>query len=298
MDKIHSMCDWVTAVRPWSFPASSMPVVVSLAYLYWAEGSIDWYAGLWALLTIVLFHASGNTWSDYHDYLRGVDAADTIGVQTLTERVFRPKEIRCLSFCLLATALLSGLGLILHVGWPLLVFGLAGVALSLGYPWLKYHAMGDYDIFLTYSVLPMLGTSYVALGRIYWPLLWLVLPVGLITVAILHINNTRDTCTDARVHIRTLAMQLGIGASLRLYRVEVLLPFVWLLGCMVGGVLPWWSALAFLALLPASKGVGATLRFHTQGVSAISRLDEHTARLQLFFSLLLAVSFLVAGGLS
>ena len=33
--KKHSLKDWMIAVRPWSFPASSMPVVVTLAYLYW-----------------------------------------------------------------------------------------------------------------------------------------------------------------------------------------------------------------------------------------------------------------------
>ena len=29
--KKHSLKDWMIAVRPWSFPASSMPVVVTLA---------------------------------------------------------------------------------------------------------------------------------------------------------------------------------------------------------------------------------------------------------------------------
>ena len=39
-----------------------------------------------------------------------------------------------------------------------------GCVLILLYPWLKYHALGDVDIFLTYSLLPILGTSYVVTG--------------------------------------------------------------------------------------------------------------------------------------
>lgn len=63
--KKHSLKDWMIAVRPWSFPASSMPVVVTLAYLYWMQQDINWVNGIWALLNIVVFHAAGNTWSDY-----------------------------------------------------------------------------------------------------------------------------------------------------------------------------------------------------------------------------------------
>ena len=82
--KKHSFKDWLIAVRPWSFPASAMPVIVTLAYLYWAYGVIEWANGLLALVGIVIFHASGNAWSDYFDFERGVDRVDTFGVKTLT----------------------------------------------------------------------------------------------------------------------------------------------------------------------------------------------------------------------
>ena len=34
--KKHSLGQWLFAVRPWSFPASAMPILVTLAYLFWA----------------------------------------------------------------------------------------------------------------------------------------------------------------------------------------------------------------------------------------------------------------------
>ena len=42
----HSLKDWLVAVRPWSFPASAMPVAVILAFLYWMQPttSIVWTA--------------------------------------------------------------------------------------------------------------------------------------------------------------------------------------------------------------------------------------------------------------
>ena len=95
--KKHSLKDWMIAVRPWSFPASSMPVVVTLAYLYWMRQDINWVNGIWALLNIIVFHAAGNTWSDYFDYKHKVDARDTFGAKTLTDGMFAPREIYGLS---------------------------------------------------------------------------------------------------------------------------------------------------------------------------------------------------------
>ena len=118
--KKHSLKDWMIAVRPWSFPASSMPVVVTLAYLYWMRQDINWVNGIWALLNIIVFHAAGNTWSDYFDYKHKVDARDTFGAKTLTDGMFTPREIYRLSMALLAVALVAGIGLLWRTGLPLL----------------------------------------------------------------------------------------------------------------------------------------------------------------------------------
>ena len=110
--KKHSLKDWLIAVRPWSFPASAMPVIVTLAYLYWAYGVIEWANGLLALAGIVIFHASGNAWSDYFDFERGVDRVDTFGVKTLTSGQFMPLEIRNLAIGLMVPAVMVGLWLV------------------------------------------------------------------------------------------------------------------------------------------------------------------------------------------
>lgn len=293
--KKHSFKDWMIAVRHWSFPASAMPVVVTLAYLFWMKEDVDWVNGVWALLNIVIFHAAGNTWSDYYDYKRGVDAKDTFGAKTLTDGMFTPKEIYRLSLGLLIVALAGGVGLLLRTGLPLLYIGLGGAACSLLYPVLKYNALGDVVIFMAYALLPTLGTAYVATGLIYWDVMWIAIPVGLITVAILHANNTRDIQTDARAGIKTLAMKLGEKTSVILYCIETLFPFGWIIGCAVTGTFPWWSLLVLPVLIPAMQNI---LRYPVKGASAIIHLDEQTAKLQLLFSWAFALSFFIAGWLS
>ena len=294
----HSLKDWLVAVRPWSFPASAMPVAVTLTYLYWLQQDVNWLNGVWALLNIVVFHAAGNTWSDYFDYKHRVDREDTHGVKTLTSGMFQPQEIYRLSLSLLVVALVAGIGLLWRTGLPLLYIGMGGVACTLLYPSLKYRALGDVVIFIAYALLPMLGTAYAATGVADWNTMWVALPVGLITVAILHANNTRDMQTDVRADIRTLAMTVGARTSMLLYYLEVLVPFAWVVCCAAAGIFPWWSLLVLPALGPALGNVRLMACYPSTGMEGIARLDELTAKLQLLFSLSFALSFVLARVLS
>ena len=292
--KKHGFKAWLIATRPWSFPASSMPVVATLSYLFWAGESINWLIGLWTLATIIVFHAAGNTWSDYFDFKKGVDREDTVGGTSITSGEFQAGEIKKLATWLLVVAVASGLALAYCTGLPTLYFGLAGCVLTLLYPMLKYHALGDLDIFLTYSVLPILGTSYVVTGSIVEKSLWLVLPIGLITVGILHINNARDIEHDKRAGIKTFAMLMGKRASVYIYLAELIIPFI----CIVAGILckamPAGAIAVFIALKPAIDNCRAMLKLPTEGMKAVTGIDESTAKLQLAFSMTLSVVCLVA----
>lgn len=293
--KRHTFKEWMIAVRPWSFPASAMPVVATLGYLFAFHRDVNWVNGIWALLNIIVFHAAGNTWSDYFDYRKKVDAEDTFGVKTLTSGMFTCKEIMILSISLLVVAVAGGILLWLRTGIPLLYIGLAGAACSLLYPFLKYHSLGDFVIFAAYAFLPTLGTVYAASLTVDWHVLYIAVPVGLITVAILHANNTRDIRTDNRAHITTIAMNMGTKASVWLYCFEVLFPFLWISGCVVAGVLPVWCLLSWIAVVPALMNSRIAVSYFKQGADAIAGLDEATAKLQLVFSLVLTLSFILAG---
>jgi len=285
----HTLKDWIIVTRPWSFPASAMPVAATLFWLWAAGFEVNWLFGLWAVVNIILVHASGNIWSDYFDFKKGVDAKDTYGVVTLTSGQFAPKEVMMLSVAILVAAVAGGVGLVLLTGLPLLWIGMCGVALSLLYPALKYNAFGDLVIALCYAVLPMLGTTFIASGEIIPAVLWIAVPVGCITVAILHINNTRDIETDRRAGIKTLAMVSGRNASVLIYCFEMALPYVWTVGIVLAGIVPW-TVLTVLLSAPLALGnARAVLCFKEKGIDAIARLDEKTAQLQLVFSTLLII---------
>lgn len=292
--KKHTFNEWVIAVRPWSFPASAMPIIVTLAYLFWTGAEMNWLLGLWALVGMVLFHCTGNVWSDYFDFKKKVDAEDTFGAKTLTTGMFKPEEIRNLAIGFLVVSVACGLGLLAVTGLPLLWIGLAGVACTLLYPVLKYNALGDFDIVMAFAFLPTLGTSYVATGAIDWNVLFVALPVGLITDGILHSNNSRDVVTDRRAGISTMAMSMGAEKSAWLFGFEMLFPYVWVAALSMVGLLPVYTVFIFLTLPIAIGNARTMAKSLKAGVEMIADLDVKTANLQLMFSVLLTAALVAA----
>ena len=276
--KGHTIKEWLIATRPWSFPASSMPVLVSIMFL-WSQGiEVSWGLGFMALVNIILVHAVGNVWSDYFDYRKGVDADDTYGVRTLVDKQFTPKEMLTLSLILQVLAVGMGLVRVYLTGITLLWFGLAGIALSLLYPPLKYAAMGDLVIMACYSILPMLGTTFICSGEIVPAVLVLAIPVGSITVAILHANNTRDIETDRRAGIRTFPILSSRSEAIRIYVFEVIMPYCWLLIMVLLGYESPWTLLTIITLPLALGNSKKMLSCRTEGIKAISQLDEATEK--------------------
>jgi 1,4-dihydroxy-2-naphthoate octaprenyltransferase len=271
-----------------------MPIIVTLAYLFWKGAEINWLYGAWALVGMMLFHMTGNTWSDYFDFKKKVDADDTFGAKTITTGMFEASEIRNLAIGLLIVSLACGLGLFSVTGLPLLWIGLAGMALTLLYPFLKFNAFGDLDILLTFAFLPTLGASYAATGVIDWDVLYVALPVGLITDGILHSNNTRDILTDKRAGITTMAMALGGKLSSWLYGFEMIFPFVWIGVLSMIGIMPLHTIIVFMTR-PVAVACHRTMnRSLKEGARPIADLDVRTANLQLVFSALLTVAFVAA----
>lgn len=295
----HDIKEWATALRIWSAPASAMPVIVFISYIYWrgagtAGTGFDLYAGIAALFLMILLHAAGNTWSDCFDFRYRVDAEDTFGATSLTTGMFSMKEIMGVAMLLTAISVAGGVVMVVWKGWALLWIGIAGVVCMLLYPYLKYRAAGDIAILLTFGILPSFGINYVVSGSLSADILWAAVPVSLITVAILHAGNTRDTVTDRRAEIKTIPIAIGSKWTKILYYLELSLPFPCVAAAVAAGAFPVWSLIALFALIPAFRNM-RTMQESGGDNRSLSTLDESTAKLQLVFSLLLAASFIIGG---
>lgn len=297
----HTFKDWFMATRLWAFPASTMPIIASASFMFWKTWGTPHYETLsisnaaLTLLTMVLFHAAGNLWSDVNDYLKKVDNEEAYCVKTLVSGQFSLREIRLFSLSFFVAAIISGF-VLLYLSGPLtLWFGVAGVVFTLLYPFMKYRAMGDLDIFLTYGILPCIGTGYVMSGEIVPELAWVALSVGLITVAILHTNNMRDVHTDTKAGIHTFAMLIGHKTSKVVYVSEVIFPYLLAVVLSVIGIFPLYALVVLLTLPLVWKPCRLIWTSTTDTLDTIAPVDGMTAQLVLCFGLPLSLSFIVAG---
>ncbi|MBN1125990.1 MAG: prenyltransferase, partial [Sedimentisphaerales bacterium] len=216
--KKSNLAVWLQAVRAFSFPASIVPVAVGAVMAAHFEGPVAWWLLPLIALASVAMHAATNLVSEYFDYVKGVDQADTYGSsRVLVERLLPPRHVFVGGLVLFVVSCGIGLVFIAVRGVPILILGLVGAlagffysARPVGY---KYFALGDALVFLLMGPLMVIGSFFVLTGSYSNDVLIASLPVGCLVAAILHANNMRDIGFDRRVHVRTVANLLGYNLS-------------------------------------------------------------------------------------
>ena len=294
--------EWILATRPWSFATSVFPAIVAVCYIFYFCNdceSINWCFGLWAVVGTLIVHAGGNLMSDYFDFKYDVDREGYIVDSSILmiNGIFTPRQFLIYGLSCLTAGSLIGIYLFLHTGWPLLIIGVFGILGAIFYYLLKYRALGDLLIFIIYGPLIMLGTAYVLTGVINIAVLLLSLPIALLSVNILHANNTRDIETDHHSGIRTLAMNLGVRRSIWMYNTFIISAYLLIALFTVIKLLPPLSLIVLLSTPLAWRNIKIMGRAETEGKEAIRTLDGLTAQLQLAFCTTLSIGLLISGWL-
>jgi 1,4-dihydroxy-2-naphthoate octaprenyltransferase len=128
------------------------------------------------------------------------------------------------------------------------------------------------------------GSAYVSLDRVTGLALLASVPVGLLSVSVLVVNNLRDIPTDRAVGKQTLAVRMGDAGTRRLY-------VACLAGAFVVAVMVASSRhLALVALLAAALAIGpAKIVLEGAEGSKLIPVLAMTGRLVLAFGVLLTV---------
>jgi 1,4-dihydroxy-2-naphthoate octaprenyltransferase len=195
-----------------------------------------------------------------------------------------------------ALAGLVGLYLAFESGWIVLLIGLAAIFSAIAYtggPFpLSYYGLGDLFVFLFFGLASVAGTYFVQVGQVS-PAAWAMsLPVGLVIVGILVVNNLRDVQTDRLAGKHTLAVLLGGRFAMAEYLTCLLVAFLCLPVFCAFGLLPWGALLAWLAFPLAGK---LTRIVFTQTGQALNVALAGTGQLALAYSVLFMLGLLLAG---
>ncbi|MCJ7580745.1 MAG: prenyltransferase [Candidatus Aminicenantes bacterium] len=287
---------WLTAMRPWALPASTMPVIfgTSLAVVI-GQVSLDVLKFIMALLAMMILHSAANILSDVFDFKRGLDNSVTPVSGAIVRGWITTDQAGLFSVILFAVGSAIGLGLVLVTGMTLLIIGIIGVFIGVFYAGLKYHALGDLAVFLNFGILGSLGAWVVQTKSFSWiPIIWTV-SMSMLVSGILHANNWRDASSDTERKVKTVASLLGDKGSSVYYAFLIFGPFVIVMGLILVPrlissqltAMPWTFFIVLLGLPSALKLWGRAVRRHTprQPMDFII-LDGATAQHNLVFGLL------------
>jgi 1,4-dihydroxy-2-naphthoate polyprenyltransferase len=229
--KLSFFKKWWISTRPFSFPASTMPVIfgTALAYVY---GGHEFKPLLFilSLIGMVILHSGANILSDIFDYEKGLDKEPAPTSGGVVRGIISTREAWIGSVCMLIAGTAIGLYLAWVSGPWLLAIGILGLFIGTFYTShtvinMKYHGLGDLAVFLNFGILGSLGAYYVQSSQLSWiPVIWAI-PMSMLVIAILHANNWRDIQSDKEIKIFTIANLLGDKNSLRYYGVLIYGPF-------------------------------------------------------------------------
>jgi 1,4-dihydroxy-2-naphthoate polyprenyltransferase len=287
---------WILASRPRTLPAAIAPVLVGTALAAY-EDEFRVLPFLAAMVGSTFIQIGTNLSNDYSDARRGADTEDRLGpVRVTAGGLMPPRHVLAGTYIAFGIAVAAGLYLAAVAGWELLLVGvasiLAGVLYTGGPRPYGYEGLGELFVFVFFGIVAVVGSYYVQTEELRWEAFALAVPVGLLSSAILVVNNVRDIDTDRRAGKRTLAVKLGRDRARVLFTAMVVLSFAAPVVILaLGGLTPW--LLITLAALPLGVPLIKTVSSRSDG-PALNGALAGTGRLLAVFSVLLSAGVLLS----
>ncbi|SDX54157.1 1,4-dihydroxy-2-naphthoate prenyltransferase [Modestobacter sp. DSM 44400] len=278
---------WLEGARPRTLPAALAPVFVGTG----AAAALDGFRlgpAVLALVVALALQVAVNYANDYSDGKRGTDA-DRVGPMRLVgSGAAGPRQVLVAAGIAFAVAAVAGLGLAALSSWWLVAVGAVSILAAWTYtggplPY-GYRALGEVFVFVFFGLVAVVGTTFAQTRHLDSLAVAAAVPIGLLSVALLVVNNLRDVHGDAAVGKRTLAVLLGEQGTRRAYTVLLLVAFM--LIAVIGSARPW----ALLGLLAVPLAVPPVRRVlgGGRGPVLIGALKA-TGRLTLVTGVLFAV---------
>jgi 1,4-dihydroxy-2-naphthoate octaprenyltransferase len=283
------MKQWLLAFRPKTLTAALVPIFVGTAIAYSEGFHTQLWITLCTLFSALLIQIATNLLNDSIDFKKGADTEERIGPQRVTQSgLISSTAVMWGGIICLVIALLLGIPLVIHGGWPIVVIGICSLFLAYGYtggPFpLAYMGLGDLFVILFFGLIAVGGMNYLYAQVLRDAAIIGGLQIGFLATVLIAINNLRDREQDMKVGKKTLAVRFGIS----FVRLEI----ATLIGASFALNVYWleWGLAAYLPclLLPLALKIIWDV-FSTEPSEAYNKFLAQAALLHLGFGLLLSV---------
>lgn len=231
------MKHWIQAARLRTLPLSVSGIIVGSMYalahptdaILTPTEVFNWKIFGFAILTTLGLQVLSNFANDYGDGIKGTDNKDRVGPQrAIQSGVISPQAMKRAIIITSVLTLCSAIILIFYafrytnLGLSLfyLILGILAIASAIRYTVgntaYGYRGYGDVFVFIFFGLVSTLGVNFLYSKQLDFDLFLPAIAIGLLSVAVLNLNNMRDEESDRKVNKNTLVVKIG-GANAKKY---------------------------------------------------------------------------------
>lgn len=181
------------------------------------ESPIFWLA----ILTTIGFQVLSNFANDYGDGIKGTDEHREGEERLVASGAITPKQMKA---AMIVTAIVTtAIALLLiysafgkdNFGYSVLFFGLgmasitAAIKYTVGKSAYGYSGFGDVFVFVFFGLLSVVGSYFLFTKQLNFTIFLPAFSIGLLSVAVLNLNNMRDRVNDKIAGKNTLVVKIG-----------------------------------------------------------------------------------------
>jgi 1,4-dihydroxy-2-naphthoate octaprenyltransferase len=250
---------WISAFRLRTLPLSLSGIIAGSAVAYYNDFWDPIIFSL-AMVTTVLFQILSNLANDLGDGAKGTDNDNRVGPERAVQSgIITQKEMKIAVGINSVLSLLSAGALIyfgtqnmpyemiwFYSGLALLCV-LAAITYTVGKKAYGYHGMGDIMVLIFFGGVSVLGVYSLFAKSFSNENILLAIGVGLLSTAVLNLNNMRDYVNDENSGKNTIVVKMGPNQAKFYHTIIILIA----LSCLAQFINSIGEPILFLALTPA-----------------------------------------------
>ena len=300
------MKKWIKAARLRTLPLSVSGIILGSACAYQAVPSHSkfWLIFGLCLLTTLFFQVLSNYANDYGDAVKGTDNENRVGPQRAIQSGEITKE--AMKKAIIITAVL---GMISSVAVVYFSFGKenfveaiiylvlavacigAAIKYTVGSSAYGYRGLGDVFVFLFFGLVSTLGSYYLYTHSLDLKVLFPAFAVGLLSTAVLNMNNMRDIENDAAMNKNTLVVKMGYQKAKQYHFWLILFAVIFFNIYAINFFKYWYQYIYIIAFIPLLKNIGVVTK--TKNPRDLDPELKRIALTTFFISLLFSIAIIL-----
>ncbi|WP_025742088.1 1,4-dihydroxy-2-naphthoate octaprenyltransferase [Aquimarina pacifica] len=224
---------WISAARLRTLPLSISGILVgsSLGNHDFLKTAIFWLA----IATTLGLQILSNFANDYGDGVKGTDNDDRVGPQRAIQSGAISRKAMLNGIVATAIITLCSAVLLIYVSFKendffysvfYFFLGLSAIVAAMKYTMgtsaYGYKGLGDVFVFIFFGLVSVVGCFFLFTKRLDMLIFLPAISIGVLSTAVLNLNNMRDYHSDKKVGKNTLVVKLGLPLA-RIYHYSLLI---------------------------------------------------------------------------